>query len=87
MDKAKKETIYWMIGLLAFLAWTMFMMSLLPKNPVPQDWYMSSAEILLGYVLVLALVSCLIFMGIIGGRFIEARQYQKNGRYLGKDVS
>ena len=87
MDKAKKETIYLMIGLLVLLAWTIFLISYLPKNPIPRDWYMSGSEMFVADMLAIALLSILILIGIIIGRYIEARQYQKNGRYLGKDKS
>ena len=84
MDKAKKETIYCLIGLLMLMAWIIFCISALPKNTMPRDWYMSGLEMFMADMLALSLASVLVFIGIILGRFIESRQYQKNGRYLGK---
>lgn len=87
MDKARKETIYCLIGLLALMAWIIFCISSLPKSTMPRDWYMSGLEMFMADMLALSLASVLVFIGIILGRFIESRQYQKNGRYLGKGVS
>ena len=84
MDKAKKETFYWMIGSLGLLAWIIFLISYLPKDPMPRDWYMSGSQMFAADMLAIALFSVIVFIGIILGRFIEARQYQKNGHYLGK---
>lgn len=84
MDKANKETKYILVGLLLLLAWIVFMITLLPKNPVPRDWYMTSQDILMADILALLFIAVLILIGLAIGRWIEARLYQRNGRYLGK---
>lgn len=85
MDKAKKETILHLVILLASFGGIMVIITRLPNPPVPRDWYLSPSEMLLADVLALTLVTILIFIGIVIGRFIEARQYQRNGKYLGKE--
>lgn len=84
MDKAKKDTRNLLIAMVALLVWIIFLISLLPKNPLAREMYLSNTEILMGDILGLLLIGVLVIIGMVIGRWIEAYQYQKNGRYLGK---